>query len=227
MIHWFYPEIFADIETRIIPRSYDRMFPDEFMMTEDNDQKVDLLQKKRRDFPLEWVKRSREGDNQAREALYQHFKSAFFSLAYRYTYNAAAAEDLLQDIFIKIFTHIHVLDQDEAFTGWAYRIAVNTCLSYLRSRKTAMKKTVPLNDVEIFLADDKGVDSEKMLKKSLDEAIRGLSVKLRSVFILHDIQGFKHEEIALMLGCSIGTSKSQLFKARMKIRKQLECKQLI
>jgi RNA polymerase sigma-70 factor (ECF subfamily) len=225
MVQWL--EVFADIETSIIPRRYDRMFENKFDMEEDNGQKVDMLQKKRRDFPLEWVKRSREGDNQAREALYQHFKSSFFSLAYRYTYNSAAAEDLLQDIFIKIFTHIHVLDRDEAFTGWAYRIAVNTCLSYLRSRKAVMKKTVSLNDVEIFLADEKGRDSEKMLKKILDEAIGNLSVKLKSVFILHDIQGFKHEEIALMLGCSIGTSKSQLFKARMKIRKQLECKQLI
>jgi len=66
-------------------------------------------------FPLEWVRRSREGDSQAMELLYGRFKTSFFGLAYRYTYNATAAEDILQDIFIKIFTHIHKLDNDEAF----------------------------------------------------------------------------------------------------------------
>ncbi len=178
-------------------------------------------------FPLEWVRRSREGDSQAMELLYGRFKTSFFGLAYRYTYNAAAAEDILQDIFIKIFTHIHKLDNDEAFVGWAYRIAVNTCLSYLRSHKHIAQKMVPFDVVE-GMAQDKGPpDHERMFYRTMEEALQGLSAKLRSVFVLHDIQGFKHEEVAQILGCSTGTSKSQLFKARMKIRQRLQKKRLV
>jgi RNA polymerase sigma-70 factor (ECF subfamily) len=161
------------------------------------------------------------------ERLYSHFRTPFFGLAYRYTYNSAASEDILQDIFIKIFTHIHELDRDEAFMGWAYRIAVNTCLSYLRSRKTMTQKSVPFDVVEGLAGTPDAPDHERMFDRTLKEALRGLSSKLKSVFILHDIQGFKHEEIAQILGCSIGTSKSQLFKARMKIRHCLRRKQML
>jgi RNA polymerase sigma-70 factor (ECF subfamily) len=178
-------------------------------------------------FPLEWVRRSREGDSQAMELLYGRFKTSFFGLACRYTYNATAAEDILQDIFIKIFTHIHELDNDEAFVGWAYRIAVNTCLSYLRSHKNVARKMVPFDVVE-GMAQTKGAsDHEKMFDRTMEEALQDLSTKLTSVFVLHDIQGFKHEEIAQIMGCSTGTSKSQLFKARLKIRQRLQKKRLV
>jgi len=185
------------------------------------------MEKNRSDFPLEWVSLSRNGDHDAMESLYEYFKTSFYGLAYRYTYNSATAEDLLQDIFMKIFTHLNNLDKDEAFTGWAYRIAVNTCLSYLRHRKMKLNKSVSLQNVEPFLAGEESSDPEKLIKNSLEEALQGISAKLKSVFILHDVQGFKHKEIARIMGCSEGTSKSQLFKARMKIRKYLEIKQVL
>lgn len=178
-------------------------------------------------FPLEWVRRSREGDSEAMELLYGRFKSSFFGLAYRYTYNAAAAEDILQDVFIKIFTHVHELDNDEAFVGWAYRIAVNTCLSYLRRHKNIHQKMVPFDSVEGIVQSKAALDHERMFDRSMEEALQDLSTKLRSVFVLHDIQGFKHEEVAQILGCSVGTSKSQLFKARLKIRQRLQRKKLV
>ena len=178
-------------------------------------------------IPRDWVKRIRQGDSQAMEAVYQQLKSSYFGMAYRYTFNTAAAEDILQDIFIKIFTNIKKLDKDEAFMGWAYRIAVNTCLSYLRSNKSILNKTVPFDEADALFNQGDDTKHEKMLHQPLDEAMRGLSSKLKSVFMLHDMQGFKHEEIAQILGCSVGTSKSQLFKARMKIRKHLLNKQLI
>lgn len=178
-------------------------------------------------FPLEWVSRSREGDPEAMESLYGQFKSPFYGIAFRYTANSAVSEDLLQDIFVKIFTNLDKLDNDEAFSGWAFRIAVNTCLSYLRRRKTQLSKSVAMEDVEYSLADNSGRQHENLLNQPIEDALSTLSNKLKSVFMLHDIQGFKHTEIAQMLGCSVGTSKSQLFKARMKIRKQLAGKQLI
>ena len=132
-----------------------------------------------------------------------------------------------QDIFIKIFTHIHKLDNDEAFIGWAYRIAVNTCLSYLRSHKNIQGKMVPFDVVEGVAQSKAAPDHERMFDRIMEEALQDLSTKLRSVFVLHDIQGFKHEEVAQILGCSAGTSKSQLFKARMKIRQRLQKKRLV
>ena len=172
------------------------------------------------------VRSSREGDSQSMGMLYEQFKGRMFSLAYRYTYNASAAEDLLQDIFIRVFTHLETLDKDEAFAGWMYRIAVNTCLSYLRSNKKVLHLEVPLSHIEYTVGEDTQNVSEKMLEKPLEDAIQSLPTKLKSVFLLHDVQGFKHLEIAQILGCTVGTSKSQLFKARMKIRQKLEKKQL-
>lgn len=178
-------------------------------------------------FLKDLIRRSRAGDTQAMGSIYEHFKSPLFGLAYRYTNNATAAEDLLQDIFLKIFTNLHSLDNDDAFVGWLYRIAVNTCLSYIRRHKKMFQKEIPLGEVEGILNDSVRGNPEDMLNKSIEEAVQTLSPKLKGVFMLHDIQGFKHEEVAQILNCSVGTSKSQLFKARMKIRHHLEKKQVL
>ncbi len=171
------------------------------------------------------IQKSRNGDLQAMGNLYEHFKASLFSLALRYTYNYAAAEDVIQDVFVKVFTNLHTLDNDKAFVGWLYRIAVNTCLSYLRSHKKLRQKTIPLEDVQGIIADGETTATQRVENKILEETIQNLSPKLKSVFLLHDVQGFKHQEIAHILGCSVGTSKSQLFKARKKIKKLLEQKQ--
>jgi len=173
------------------------------------------------------VRRSREGDMQAMGLLYEHYKSRMFSLAYRYTYNAASSEDLIQEIFIKVFANLETLDNDEAFAGWMYRIAVNTCLSYLRSHKKERHQAVSLSAVETVIGDNAQDMSEKMMREPMEEAIRSLPTKLKSVFLLHDVQGYKHAEIAQIMGCTVGTSKSQLFKARMKLRQKLEKKKLL
>lgn len=207
--------------------SYDTMIPAEKfdylgVVVDSKDNKTDqsiLLN--------DWVKRSREGDSQAMENIYEHFRSRIFGLAFRYTYNTAVSEDLLQDIFVKVFTHMKNLDHYEAFTGWLYRVAVNTCLSYVRSMGRPSKKTVPLSEVEGFLSENGKNVTDNVMKKPLEEAIKRLSDKLRSVFLLHDVQGFKHWEISTILGCSVGTSKSQLFKARLKIREYLVKNQMI
>lgn len=173
------------------------------------------------------IKRSRQGDTQAMEAIYERYKQPIYNLAYRYTYNVAVAEDLLQDIFLKIFTHLNDLQQEETFVAWLYRIAINTCYSYLRSIKGRLQKTISLNELEGKIENHASDAASKTLKKPLNDAIKSLPPRLKSIFLLHDVQGFKHWEIARMLGCSMGTSKSQLFKARMKIRHYLKNKQLL
>ncbi|MBN1223298.1 MAG: sigma-70 family RNA polymerase sigma factor [Candidatus Aminicenantes bacterium] len=179
------------------------------------------------EFLKDWIRRSRSGDTQAMGSIYEHFKTPLFSLACRYTRNPVAAEDLIQDIFLKAFTHLRTLDNDDAFVGWLYRIAVNTCLSHIRSSRRLFQREVPLGDVEGVLNAPVPGRPEDMLDKSLEEAVQKLSPRLKSVFILHDIQGFKHDEVAQIMECSAGTSKSQLFKARMRIRRHLEKKQLL
>jgi len=173
------------------------------------------------------IKRSREGDTVAMEAIYERYKQPIFNLVYRYTYNVAVAEDLLQDIFLKIFTHLKDLQKQETFVGWLYRIAINTCYSYLRSIKSPLKKAIPLENVEKKIDKDASDTQDNVLKKPLDDAIQNLPPRLKSVFLLHEVQGYKHAEIARILGCSVGTSKSQLFKARLKLRQFLKNKQLI
>lgn len=178
-------------------------------------------------IPTELVSRCREGDHQAMEQIYERLKAPFFGLVFRYTRDRAAAEDVLQDVFIKIFTNMDNLDKDEAFLGWAYRIAVNTGLSHVRHNKMVLRKSVPMNGINHTLGDSEADERENLIKKSLEKALGNLTSKLKSVFILHDVQGFKHHEIAQIMGCSVGTSKSQLFKARKKIRKFLQKEKIL
>jgi RNA polymerase sigma-70 factor (ECF subfamily) len=173
------------------------------------------------------LKRSKEGDHRAMEAIYENFKGAVYSLACRYTGDRTAAEDILQDTFIKVFTHLDDIRKEETFPAWLYRIALNTCYSYMRSRKSRDVRTVALSEVEGKAEEAARNGHEESLRIPLNEAIRELPQKLRMVFLLHDVQGFKHEEIGKVLGCTTGTSKSQLFKARLKIREFLKTKKAL
>ena len=168
------------------------------------------------------VERGKAGDLTAMEAIYEMFKRPVFSLQYRHTMNQAVAEDLLQDVFLRVFTHLKDVRDVATFPGWVFRIALNTCYSYLRQKKVQSGRTVPLGELEGQLVDEGGEAVERDLKGPLDKAIQSLPPGLRSVFILHDVQGYKHEEISRLIRCSVGTSKSQLFKARMKLRALLK-----
>ena len=173
------------------------------------------------------IKRSQEGDEGAMEKIYEHYKRPLFNLAYRYTFDRLAAEDLLQDIFVKIFSHLGEVDRDETFVGWMYRIAINTCYSYLRSRRGRDAHSVSLSEIEGKKEEAVYDRHEESLGGPLDEAVQKLPEKLRAVFMLHDVQGHTHEESGRMLGFTVGTSKSQLFKARMRIREFLKEKKVL
>lgn len=168
------------------------------------------------------IKRGREGDTQAMEAIYEQYKRPLFNLIYRFTNNFHTAEDLLQETFLKIFSHLQDVEKVELFKHWLYRIAVNTCYSYLRGTRVKHRKTVSLSEIEGRLEEKTNKSQDREMRSSLDEAIKSLAPKLKCVFLLHDVQGFKHEEIAQMFGWSVGTSKSQLFKARMRIKNYFE-----
>ena len=175
----------------------------------------------------ELVERGRAGELAAVESIYEMFKRPVFGLVFRHTQNQAVAEDLLQDVFLKIFSNLRNVRDAETFPGWVFRIALNTCYSYLRQKKVQIEKLVPLDDLGGNVEDPTSEAVEKDIRGPLEQAIRTLAPRLRSVFVLHDVQGFKHEEIARTLGCAVGTSKSQLFKARIKVREYLRAKRAV
>ncbi|OGD31182.1 MAG: hypothetical protein A2V45_15300 [Candidatus Aminicenantes bacterium RBG_19FT_COMBO_58_17] len=173
------------------------------------------------------IKKSQGGDEGAMEKIYEHYKRPLFNLAYRHTFDRLAAEDLLQDIFVKIFSHLGEVVRDETFVAWMYRIALNTCYSYLRNRRSRQGHSIPLSEIEGKKEEAVYDGHEESLAGPLDEAVQKLPEKLRAVFMLHDVQGHTHEEIGRMLGFTVGTSKSQLFKARMRIRGFLKDKKAL
>jgi len=172
----------------------------------------------------ELVRRGREGDLAAMESIYGMFKGPVFGLLYRYAQNRAVAEDLLQDVFLKVFGNMSRVRGGTTFRGWVFRIAVNTAYSHLRQKRAQAARCVPLEELEGRIEDRTSAPVERDLQGPLEEAIQALAPRLRSVFVLHDVQGFKHEEIARALGCAVGTSKSQLFKARTRVRAFLRAK---
>ncbi len=196
------------------------------------------VMRKQKGKPLVWgtedkarlaalIVRSRDGDLAAAEELYGIFKRPIFNLAYRHTLNRATAEDLLQDIFLKVFTNLRSVREVETFPGWIYRIALNTCYSHLRQKRSSGGTSVSLEGLEGRLEDEAAEPVERDLRIPLENAIQDLPNRLRSVFVLHDIEGYKHEEISRILKCSVGTSKSQLFKARLKLRNALKAKAVV
>jgi RNA polymerase sigma-70 factor, ECF subfamily len=167
------------------------------------------------------LERGKAGDERALESLYEMNKARIYRLAYRHTFNPATAEDLLQDTFIKVFSHLDDVKDPATFPAWLYRVALNTCYSYLRGKKIRSGTMVPLSAIEGRLEEATYDAHETDLRGPIESALETLPAKLKRIFILHDIEGFKHGEISRMLGCSVGTSKSQLFKARLKVRRVL------
>ena len=135
------------------------------------------------------VERGKAGDLTAMEAIYEMFKRPVFSLQYRHTMNQAVAEDLLQDVFLRVFTHLKDVRDVATFPGWVFRIALNTCYSYLRQKKVQSGRTVPLGELEGQLVDEGGEAVERDLKGPLDRAIQSLPAGLMIVLLVDVVVG--------------------------------------
>jgi RNA polymerase sigma-70 factor, ECF subfamily len=175
----------------------------------------------------EAIERAKQGDAAAFEVLYNLHKRRVYSLCLRMTTNTAEAEDLTQEAFLQLFRKIGTFRGESAFSTWLHRMAVNVVLMQLRKKGL---QVVPLEDdnegEEETPKKDYGAQ-DSVLAGSIDRlqlknAIDRLPPGYRSIFVLHDVEGFEHNEIAEMVGCSIGNSKSQLHKARMKLRELLK-----
>ena len=135
--------------------------------------------------------------------------------------SAEDGEDLLQEIFLQAYRKLGSFKGDAALGTWLYRLAVNHCLDYVRSRQAKMGKMTSTLDDEAA-AEPVARRETPVARLDLERALRQLPDGCREAFVLHDVEGFDHKEVADLLGIAEGTSKSQVFKARMKLRAMLK-----
>ncbi|MBA2527058.1 MAG: RNA polymerase sigma factor [Pyrinomonadaceae bacterium] len=165
-----------------------------------------------------------QGDMTAFEELYQRHNRRVYSLCLRMTQNVAEAEDLAQEAFIQLFRKIGSFRGESAFTTWLHRLTVNQVLMHFRKRSVKLERTTEEGETPVQIV--RGTENPNRMpvldRIGLENALKQLPPGYRSVFVLHDIEGHEHEEIAKILGVAVGTSKSQLHKARMKLRRLLK-----
>lgn len=169
---------------------------------------------------LELAQRCQAGDAAAFEELYRAHAGRLFNLLTRMAGSSQDAEDLLQDVFLHAHRKLGSFRGDSSLGTWLYRLAVNQCLDVLRGRQTRMQRATDSLDEED--APEPAAASPRIpsaiSRMDLDRAIARLPDGCRTAFVLHDVEGFEHHEVGQMLGISTGTSKSQVHKARMKLR---------
>ncbi len=158
------------------------------------------------------------GNPAHQQALYQKFSVPMFRVVLRFARDRAEAEDMLQDGFIRVFRDMAQFRGEGALGGWIRRIMVNTALSHLRKKRDIFRETPDYAPFENLLRTEEDFASQ-LDAETLLQYLQRLPPGYRAVFNLYVIEGFSHEEIAEQLGISIGTSKSQLFKAREYLRR--------
>ena len=167
------------------------------------------------------VKLAADGDLSAFEGLYRSYHRRVYGLCLRMTRNASDAEDLTQNVFLQLFRKLKTFRGESSFSTWLHRLTVNEVLMHFRRPVVRMERTTDDEDgiTPNQIKTANGASRASLVDHiSLKEAIRQLSPGYPAVFLLHDIAGYEHQQIGEILGCAAGTSKSQLHKARMKLR---------
>lgn len=167
------------------------------------------------------VARAQAGDLEAFEALYRANRGRVYALCYRMAGEATLAEELAQDVFVRAWQRLGSFRGESAFSSWLHPLTVNVALSERRSRRRRTARVMSTDDPAAFeqpetrkTGPEAGVD--------LDRALETLPAGARAVFVLHDVEGYKHAEIAEMTGVATGTSKAQLHRARRLLREALD-----
>lgn len=173
---------------------------------------------------LELAKRCRDGDGSAFEELYRQHAGRLYNLTFRMAGSAQEAEDLLQDVFLLAYRKLGSFRGDSSLGTWLYRLGMNQCLDYLRGRHARMSQATESLDDEGTAEPAAPLPATPIAvnRMDLERAIGRLPNGCRAAFLLHDVEGFEHREVARILGVSEGTSKSQVHKARMKLRGMLK-----
>src|SRR3954465_6047565 len=172
---------------------------------------------------MDLVARARAGDVDALETIYRQNAARIYSLACRMGGSPEDGEDLLQEIFLQAYRKLATFNGDASIGTWLYRLALNHCLDYVRSRQAKMNKLTETLDAESSFEPTARRDTP-IARLDLERAVERLPEGCREAFVLHDIEGFDHKEVGELLGIAEGTSKSQVFKARMKLRALLNRK---
>src|SRR6185503_9784624 len=151
-----------------------------------------------------------KGDMEAFEKIYRRYHKRVYSLCLHMIRNVTQAEDLTQEVFIQLFRKIHTFRGDSSFTTWLHRLTVNQVLMHLRKPIVKSGKTTEdgATPIRILRGTENPSRMAQIDRIALDHAIAQLPPGYRVVFILHDIEGYEHEEIGKILGCAVGTSKS-------------------
>ena len=165
------------------------------------------------------IQRLKEGDHSAARSLYDLHIDRVFRLCYRFAGEYDLAQDFTQETFVRAFSKIHTFRGESAFGTWVSAIATSVSLNELRRIKRFRTREAPLDDQLMGAGPATRVEPD--LRDDLHRAIDALPEGYRTVFLLHDLEGYTHEEIGQILGIKAGTSKSQLFRARNRLREML------
>ena len=165
------------------------------------------------------IARAKSGDAEAFEELYRENVGRIYAVCLRMTRNKTQAEDLTQEAFIRAWQKINSFRGDSAFSTWLHRLAVNVVLTALKTQSRKAEKVFTTDDLVPFERPE--VQKKPGTKMDLEAAIAQLPNRAREVFILYEVEGYKHEEIAGMLGIASGTTKAQLHRARNMLREVL------
>ena len=169
------------------------------------------------------VQRAAEGNVESFEKIYRRHHKRVYSLCIRMAKNPSDAEDLTQEVFLQLFRKLHTFRGESSFTTWLHRLTINQVLMYFRKPLIRTEKTTEdgVTPIRIVTGTENPLRMSQIDRIALNEAIEQLSPGYRMVFILHDLEGYEHDQIGKILGCAVGTSKSQLHKARLRLRQLL------
>ena len=172
------------------------------------------------------IRRAQAGDSDAFADLFNAHKARIYALCLRMTSNTAEAEDLTQDAFMQVFRKLSTFRGDSALSTWLHRIAVNTVLMHFRKKVLHQVSLDERTDGEGKTVRRECGGRDSRLSGTVDRialirALKELPAGYRTIFLLHEVQGYEHQEIAQLLECSVGNSKSQLHKAKLRIREIL------
>jgi RNA polymerase sigma-70 factor (ECF subfamily) len=172
---------------------------------------------------LELAARCRAGDADAFEELYRQHSRRLFGLVVRMLGSADEAEDLLQEVFLQAHRKLSGFRGESTLGTWLYRLTMNHCLDHLRGRQARMARATDSLDADEAPepVDRLPIVPTAVTRVDLERAIQALPGGYKAAFLLHDVEGFEHREVAQILGVSEGTSKSQVHKARLKLRAML------
>lgn len=164
------------------------------------------------------IERAKQGDQHAFGQLYQAYHRRIYALCWRMLADKDSAEDVCQEVFVQLWQKIANFRGESKFSTWLHSVATNITLGHLRKHKTWLQK---IFSIEEQVVDDISVEMPAMACSALDKSIQRLPERARLVFVLFAVEGYRHEEIANMLGMAVGSSKAQYHRAKGLLRESL------